>query len=140
MRSLQRSLHKDEAGRRITDPTAGPLFADRPSEGDEASGTIYVLRSKSDHPLVVENRDVVHKIGMTSGSVEHRIANAKDQPTFLMADVETVATYKLYNIDRTKFENLIHRIFGPARLQIEILIGSANPPCRKNGSLCHCLL
>ncbi len=121
MRSLQRSLHKDEAGRRITDPTAGPLFADRPSEGDEASGTIYVLRSKSDHPLVAENRDVVHKIGMTSGSVEHRIANAKDQPTFLMADVETVATYKLYNIDRTKFENLIHRIFGPARLQIEIL-------------------
>ena len=121
MRSLQRSLHKDEAGRRITDPTAGPLFADRSSEGDEASGTIYVLRSNSDHPLVAENRDIVHKIGMTSGSVEHRIANAKDQPTFLMADVETVATYKLYNINRTKFENLIHRIFGPARLQIEIL-------------------
>ena len=28
MRSLQRALHKDEAGRRITDPTAGPLFSD----------------------------------------------------------------------------------------------------------------
>jgi hypothetical protein len=41
-------------------------------------------------------------------------------PTFLMADVEIVATYELYNINRAKLENLIHRIFGPARLDIEI--------------------
>ena len=50
LRSLQRALHKDEAGRRITDPVAGPLFADESEDGDLASGTIYVLRSKSDHP------------------------------------------------------------------------------------------
>ena len=37
-----------------------------------------------------------------------------------MADVEIVATYELYNINRTKLENLIHRIFGRARLDIEI--------------------
>ena len=37
-----------------------------------------------------------------------------------MADVEIVATYKLFNISRTKLENLIHRIFEPARLDIEI--------------------
>ncbi len=37
-----------------------------------------------------------------------------------MADVEIVATYELYNINRTRLENLIHRIFGPARLDIEI--------------------
>ena len=48
MRSLQRALNKDEAGRRITDPVAGPLFAGETIDGDEASGTIYVLRSKSD--------------------------------------------------------------------------------------------
>jgi len=41
-------------------------------------------------------------------------------PTFLMADVEVVATYELYNISRTKLENLIHRVFEPARLDIEI--------------------
>ncbi|WP_407186941.1 hypothetical protein [Bradyrhizobium centrosematis] len=28
LRSLQRALHRDEAGRRITDPIAGPLFAE----------------------------------------------------------------------------------------------------------------
>ena len=120
MRSLQRALHKDEAGRRITDPTAGPLFADHTADGDEASGTIYVLRSKSSLPIVTENRDVLHKIGVTSGKVERRIANAKLDPTFLMAEVEIVATYELYNINRSKLENLIHRIFDPARLDIEI--------------------
>ena len=121
MRSLQRALNKDEAGRRITEPTAGPLFSDQTIDGDEASGAIYVLRSKSDHPLVAENRELVHKIGVTNMSVEKRIAGAQLQPTFLMANVEVVATYELYNINRTKLENLIHRIFEPARLEIEIL-------------------
>jgi hypothetical protein len=121
MRSLQRALNKDEAGRRITEPTAGPLFSDQTIDGDEASGTIYVLRSKSDHPLVTENRELVHKIGVTNMSVEKRIAGAHLQPTFLMANVEIVATYELYNINRTKLENLVHRIFEPARLEIEIM-------------------
>lgn len=121
MRSLQRALNKDEAGRRITDPSAGPLFSDQTIDGDEASGTIYVLRSKSDHPLVAANRELIHKIGVTNMSVEKRIAGAHLQPTFLMANVEVVATYELYNINRTKLENLIHRIFEPARLDIEIM-------------------
>ncbi|AUQ99928.1 GIY-YIG nuclease family protein [Phaeobacter inhibens] len=122
MRSLQRALNADgDAGRRITEPSAGPLFSDQTIDGDEASGTIYVLRSKSDHPLVTENHDLVHKIGVTNMSVEKRIAGAHLQPTFLMANVEIVATYELYNINRTKLENLIHRIFEPARLEIEIM-------------------
>lgn len=121
MRSLQRALNKDEAGRRITEPTAGPLFSDQTIDGDEASGTIYVLRSKSDHPIVADNRELVHKIGVTNMSVEKRIAGAHLQPTFLMANVEIIATYELYNINRTKLENLIHRIFEPARLDIEIM-------------------
>ena len=120
MRSLQRALHKDEAGRRITDPVAGPLFAGESAEGDQASGTIYVARSKSDHPSVSAHRDLLHKIGVTGGDVARRIANAKLDPTFLMADAEIVATYELYNISRTKLENLIHRIFESARMDIEI--------------------
>src|SRR3546814_18438704 len=70
--------------------------------------------------IVAQNRDVVHKIGVTSSSVGRRITNAKLDPTFLMADVEVVASYELYNINRTKLENLIHRVFGEARLDIEI--------------------
>ena len=127
MRSLQRALNEDDAGRRITDPVAGPLFASAASDGDEASGTIYVVRSKSDHPIVAGNRDIVHKIGVTNMDVGKRIAGARLQPTFLMADVDLVATYKLYNISRSKLEKLIHRVFAPAQLEIEILDRFGNP-------------
>ena len=121
LRSLQRALYKDETSRRVSEPAAGPLFSAEADDGDLASGTIYVLRSKSDHPVVAANRDILHKIGVTGGDVERRIANAALDPTFLMADVEIVATYELYNINRSKLENLIHRIFDPARLDIEIM-------------------
>lgn len=120
MRSLQRALNKDEAGRRIIESVSGPLFADAPEEGDSTTGTIYVLRSKSDHPMVSENRELVHKIGVTTLGVEKRIEGAQLQPTFLMAPVEIVATYELYNVNQTRLENLIHRIFGTAQLDIEI--------------------
>ena len=120
LRSLQRALYKDETSRRVSEPSAGPLFAGETEDGDSASGTIYVLRSKSDNPLVVAHRDLLHKIGVTGGDVARRVANAKFDPTFLMADVEIVATYDLYNINRTKLENLIHRVFAPAQLDVEI--------------------
>ena len=126
-RSLQRALHKDEKGRRILETTAGPLFANVTADGDEDSGTIYVLRSKADIPFVAENRDLVHKIGVTTSKVETRIAGARLDPTFLMAEVEIVATYSLYNIDRAKLEKLIHRVFAPARLDIEIEDRFGNP-------------
>jgi T5orf172 domain len=120
-RSFQRALHRDAAARLITNPSAGPLFSDETTEDDQESGTIYVLRSKSDLPVVVGNRDVLHKIGVTGRSnVATRFANARNEPTFLLADVEILATYDLYNINRVKLENLIHRVFDPARLDIEI--------------------
>lgn len=127
LRSLQRALHKDPAGRRISDPSLGPLFSDSREDGDIESGTIYVLRSLSDHPFVQEHRDVIHKIGVTSRDISRRIAGAKLDPTFLMADVEVVATYQLSNISRTKLENLIHRFFEPAKLNIEIKDRFGNP-------------
>ena len=96
------------------------MFADHNEDGDKATGIVYVLRSKSDHPTVAAHRDVLHKIGVTGGDIARRLANARLDPTFLMADVEVVATYELFNINRTRLENLIHRIFGPARLDIEI--------------------
>jgi len=127
MRSLQRALTKDDASRRISDPTAGPLFAGTAEEGDEESGTIYVLRSKSDHPVVAENRELLHKVGVTGGSVERRIANAKLEATYLLADVEIVTTYRLLNIDRSRLETLLHRVLEPARMKIEIEDRFGNP-------------
>lgn len=120
MRSLQRSLHRDDAARLISDPEAGPLFGGPPEEGDIESGTIYVLRSLSNLPFVVEHRQLIHKIGVTGGKVESRIAAAKNDATYLLADVEVVATYKLHNMNRVKLENIFHRLFGAARLDLTI--------------------
>jgi hypothetical protein len=120
LRSLQRALNKDKASRRITDPDLGPLFSDEGEEDDLPTGHIYVLRSKSDHPFIAQNRSVIHKIGVTGGNVKGRIANAKKDPTYLLADAEIVATFKLSNINRKRLEALLHRFFGSARLDLEL--------------------
>ncbi len=120
MRSFQRALHRDDTARIITNPDMGPLFSQEPTEDELAAGTIYVLRSKSEQPEIAAHRDVLHKIGVTGGKVEARFANAKLDPTFLMADVDVVATYVLYNVNRVKLEKLIHRLFDNVQLDIEI--------------------
>jgi hypothetical protein len=119
-RSLQRALYKDETGRRITDADNGPLFGNTIEPDDIESGTIYVLQSQSDHPYVAQHRELIHKIGVTGGKVETRIAAAKDDATYLLAGVDIVATYKLAHINRTKLENLFHKIFSPAQLDLTI--------------------
>lgn len=119
-RSLQRALYKDDAGRRISEPSAGPLFGNESEDEDSESGTIYVLRSKSDHPTIAQHRELIHKIGVTGGNVAKRIAAAENDATYLLAGVEVVAEYKLFNINRTKLEKLIHRFFADAAYDIEI--------------------
>jgi hypothetical protein len=120
VRSLQRALNKDKASRRITDPNLGPLFSDEGEEDDLPTGHIYVLRSKSEHPFVAQNRSVIHKIGVTGGDVKSRVANAKKDPTYLFADAEIVATFKLSNINRKRLEALLHKFFSSARLDLEL--------------------
>jgi T5orf172 domain len=127
MRSLQRALYKDETGRRISSPDLGPLFGDEIVAGDHESGTIYVLRSKSDHPDIAPHRTIIHKIGVTGGDVETRIANAALDPTYLMAEVEIVATYRLADINRIRLEALLHKVFSDARLDLVIHDRFGNP-------------
>jgi hypothetical protein len=126
-RSLQKALYKDPAGRKISDSSAGPLFADSADEGDTASGTIYVLRSLSSHPYIAQHRKLIHKIGVTGGSVGSRIAGAQKDATYLLAGVEVVATYELHNINRTKLEGVFHRIFAAAQLDLTIEDRFGNP-------------
>ena len=120
MRSLQVALNKDPNGRRIISNDHGPLFSDKTDDDDYHSGIIYVLRSKSDLPEINQHRKLLHKIGVTRESVEKRISNAKNESTYLMADVEIVASRQLYNINSTKLEALIHRFFDEARLDVAI--------------------
>lgn len=128
MRSLQRALFKDENGRRITQVNPLPLFdaaEPQPEPAWEAedlpSGTIYVLRSHSDHPLIAAHRELIHKIGVTGGAVAKRISQAAVDPTYLLAEVDVVATYRLANLNRTKLEKLFHRLFGAVQIDLALV-------------------
>lgn len=127
LRSLQKALWRDDTGRRLTDPSAGPLFSDEHEADDVETGTIYVLRSKSGHPYVSQHRELIHKIGVTGGKVETRIAGAEKDATYLLAGVEVVATYKLHNVNRVRMENLFHKIFASAQIDISIEDRFGNP-------------
>ena len=119
-RSLQRALNKDSNSRRLRPNDAGPLFVDVEEDTDRTTGRLYVLRSRSDHPWIAEHRELVHKIGVTTGAVKSRIANAAQDSTYLLADVEEVATYKLANIVPHKLEALVQRFFAEVRLDVEL--------------------
>ena len=120
MRSLRRALNKDERSRRILETAPGPLFAEIEEEGDLSTGYVYVLRSDSDDAFVAANRELVHKIGVTGGDVKRRVAGARKDPTYLLADVEIVATYKLANVNRRALEALLHKFFAAARLDVTL--------------------
>ncbi len=89
------------------------------NDNDVESGTIYVLRSKSSRPEIASIKDL-YKIGFTVTSVESRIANAKNEPTYLCTDVEVVATWKVYNVKSSTLEALIHKLFAAAQLQVTV--------------------
>lgn len=89
------------------------------TDKDVESGTIYVLRSRSARPEIAAIKDL-YKIGFTVTSVESRIANAKKEPTYLCADVEVVATWKVYNVKSSTFEALIHKLFASVQLQVTV--------------------
>jgi len=65
--------------------------------------------------------------GLRGGKVETRISGAEKESTYLLVGVEVIATYKLHNINRVKMENLFHRIFGSAQIDISIDDRFGNP-------------
>jgi hypothetical protein len=93
-------------------------------EEDQDSGYIYVLSTLSEMPEL-KNMHNLYKIGFSSRTVEERIKVAEKDPTYLMAPVKIVATYKCFNMSTQKFEHLLHRVFSRARLNLEV-IGLAN--------------
>ena len=129
LRSLRRALNKDENSRRIVPPQLeveedfsdiGPLFSSEVEDGDCDSGAIYVARSLSDNPFVQENREILHKIGLTTGDPEKRVSNAKKETTYLFAAVELVAVYRLANINCKAFESLLHKFLARARIDLAL--------------------
>ena len=115
MSSFRKSLNDDKTSRVIQRVGLGPLDPEWEADRLELSGTIYVARSLSLDPVIQEQRMFLHKIGVTSQDVRRRVADARNDPTFLLAPVEIVATYDLKNLSRSKVESLLHRFFETAR-------------------------
>ena len=115
LRALATELYKD--GRRI--------ISSRLSDGEfeiddkDLTGFIYVLKSKSTNSEIKAIPNL-YKIGFSTTTVEERIKNAKNDPTYLMAEVKIVTSYRVAGIKPTYFENLIHKLFDHVKLKVEV--------------------
>jgi hypothetical protein len=120
LRSLATELYKDETGRRVLPKSENALDGMLGiQDDDQVSGYIYILQSLSTNPDIKEIQNL-YKIGYATTSVKKRIANAAKEPTYLMAAVHHVSSYKCFNMNAQKFENLLHTFFGKACLDIEV--------------------
>jgi hypothetical protein len=114
LRTLASQLY-EESGFRVVNADY-----EAPVDTTSSIGRIYVLESLSEDPKIRTIANL-HKIGVTHGTVEGRIKNAVNEPTYLMAPVKIVEDYRLtgeYNPQ--KVEALIHQIFGSAQIDVGV--------------------
>jgi hypothetical protein len=122
LRSLAAAMWKDPTSGQVVESNQSDIFDENTQVADEdqASGFIYILKSLSSNPDIKRIQNL-YKIGYATTSVEKRIANAVKEPTYLMAEVHHVSSYKCFNMNAQKFENLLHTFFGKACLDIEVV-------------------
>jgi hypothetical protein len=96
------------------------LLLSQITEDDNQKGYIYILKSLSNDDRISTKRNL-YKIGFSTVAVETRIKNAKKDPTYLMADVQTISAYEVYNVNPHKLEQLIHKFFSNSCLDIDIV-------------------
>ncbi len=121
-RSLSKSLYND--GKMVSgtyDDYNSELYINSGmvNENDIQTGWIYILKSKSTHPEIIGINDL-YKIGFSSMPIDDRIKNAKNEATYLFSDVQKVTAFKIYNRNADKLEQLLHRFFASACLDIDL--------------------
>lgn len=119
LRSLASALWKDANSRQVIPASQMELFDDEISSDDEETGFVYILKSLSEDPEICEVKDL-YKIGFASQSVEKRIQNATQEPTYLMAEVKIVTVFETYNLNPQKLESLIHTFFAGSCLNVDV--------------------
>ena len=118
-RSLQKLLYKD--GKRIseTNEEALEIFEKNLGSSKDFTGYIYVLRSLSQKPEIKKIPNF-YKIGFSTNTVEERIKNCENEPTFLNDKIEIMSETPIYGYAVSKIENIIQSFFAAKRLDIEI--------------------
>ena len=90
---------------------------------DIVTGYVYVLSSLSDNPEISGIEDL-YKIGFSTNPVEERIANAANEPTYLMAPVKIEASYMVANLNSQKFEDLVNQVLKSVQLSVKVVDGN----------------
>lgn len=90
------------------------------TESDKVTGYIYVLKSLSENPAISSQKNL-YKIGFSTNTVEERIANSEHDPTYLMAPVKIMASYKVVNMHSQKFEDLVHQMLQSVRFHVTVI-------------------
>jgi len=125
-RSLGKQLQKN--GRLITNTESNverQMFVNANMVGEEdfKTGWVYILKSQSTNPEIASIKNL-YKIGFSSVPIDERIKNAKNEATYLFADVKKMKSYCCYNINADKLEQLLHRFFASACLNIDLFDGT----------------
>jgi len=124
LRSLGKGLYED--GYFVTEHEDKVLDKlSQITEEDNQKGYIYILKSLSNDDRISTKRNL-YKIGFSTTAVETRIKNAKKDPTYLMAAVQTISAYEVYNANPHKLEQLIHKFFSNSCLDIDIIDENGN--------------
>ena len=122
LRSLGKGLFADGWGVTFPDESNVTKLAENAAaitDDDVLMGYIYIVRSKSKDPIIAGITDL-YKIGFTSTTVADRLKNAEKEPSYLMAPVHLLGTFKVYNTPPQKLESLLHRFFGNACLDVNL--------------------
>ena len=119
LRSLSAELYKDGQVISFLNEEIEDKFSQIISD-DEVSGYIYILKSKSNDNQIRDIKNL-YKIGYSTTKVDERLKNAKNEPTYLMGEVEQIAIYKCFNMNTSKLEQILHQFFGKSCLNIEII-------------------
>ncbi|MBO8416008.1 MAG: GIY-YIG nuclease family protein, partial [Proteobacteria bacterium] len=104
----------------FTDETE-PLSEKKDSNDDE-SGYIYILRTLSKDPALLKFQESSYlvKIGFCTTTVEERIKNAANDPTYLFAPVELITSIKCSGMNVHLFEQLIHACLFAHRFNVTL--------------------
>ena len=119
LRSLSAELYKDGQVISFLNEEIEDKFSQIMSD-DEVSGYIYILKSKNSDNQIRDIKNL-YKIGYSTTKVDERLKNAKNEPTYLMAEVEQIAIYKCLNMNTSKLEQILHQFFGKSCLNIQII-------------------
>tara|TARA_B100001093_G_scaffold469836_1_gene490851 strand:- start:68 stop:1270 length:1203 start_codon:yes stop_codon:yes gene_type:complete len=128
LRSLGKELYNNGSTVIHTNDEALKEFSEGFSsitDQDKATGNIYVLSSLSDKPEIKSIKNL-YKIGYCTTSIDKRTENAKNETTFLMAPVKIISSYRTFNLNPQKFEDVIHQFFSERCLDMKIADKNGN--------------